>query len=94
VDTRYNKVQSPNRMSMDIQYSSSPELDSSYQDLKALMIFLNQNIDDNKYNSKQIKVIKGCLKDAFIYQKSIEDYNQSQSLPRTWSDLNKYTWFV
>ncbi len=81
-------------MSMDIQYSRSPELDSSYEDLKALMAFLNQNIDDNRYNSKQIKVIKDCLQDAFKYQKSIEDFNESQSLPRTWSDLNKYTMFI
>ena len=55
---------------------------------------MDKNIETNKFNKKQLDVISDCLKEAFKYQESIQDLDQLKIIPRTWSDLNKYTMFI
>ncbi len=59
-----------------------------------LVDFLKKNIGENQFNSQQLLVIKGCLFKAAQYQKAVIELEKKETIPRTWSDLNKYQMFI
>lgn len=50
-------------------------------------------MEDIKNNKNQLDVLKTSMTSVFKYQDSIDRENGRRSIPRTWSDLNKYTLF-
>jgi hypothetical protein len=65
-----------------------------YDNLIDLVDFLNKNIESNENNERQLKVIFDCLQQGARYRESVESYENRLSIPRTWSDLDKYTMFL
>jgi hypothetical protein len=70
------------------------EEESDYREISNLLVFLKNNLEDLKHNSKQLKVLKSSLKEVILYKKSIEDLETVKVIPRTWKDLDKYNMFV
>ena len=64
---------------------------SEYEKLKILLDFLSNNLEENKHNVKQLKILEESLEKAKTYQNSVSNYQKSNQIPRTWTDLNKYT---
>lgn len=77
---------SPHRMDSDMP--------NDYLEIKNLIEFLTINLEDIKFNSHQIRVLKNSLDKAFTYRISVEKYHNSRSIAKTWTDLNKYTMFL
>jgi hypothetical protein len=70
------------------------ELKNDYEELMDLVDFLKKNIGENQFNSQQLLVIKGCLFKAAQYKKAVIELEKKETIPRTWSDLNKYQMFI
>lgn len=77
----------------ELQYFYLVNHNRDYLDIKTSLAFLNQHLEDIKYNEKQLDVLKTSMTSVFKYQDSIDRENGRRSIPRTWSDLNKYTLF-
>ena len=73
---------------------SQEESENDYNKLIKLIRFFEKNIEQNKYNQKQLKIISGCLRNGFQYQESIENFEKRSTIPRTWSDLDQYNMFI
>lgn len=65
-----------------------------YQQLNDFACFLKQHIEENKHNGRQLAVLRNSLTTALEYQKAVEEHKKEQFIPRTWTDLNKYTMFI
>jgi hypothetical protein len=92
-------VTTPRCTRKEIIYKSPHEMDSSdmpndYHEIKNLIEFLTINLEDIKFNNNQIRVLKNSLDKAFTYRISVEKYQDSRSIAKTWTDLDKYTMFL
>jgi hypothetical protein len=80
--------------SFEFEDDNQREEESDYREISNLLVFLKNNLEDLKHNSKQLKVLKSSLKEVILYKKSIEDLETVKVIPRTWKDLDKYNMFV